>query len=387
MRAAIGSIRNPALRSGWRHGLTAVPALAPLPALADYAVNLPPPATDIAREIYDLHSLVLWICVGIFVVVFVPMAIALWRHRRAAGHVAARFHDNPRVEVLWTIVPVFILIGMAWPATQTVLAMKDTSSADLTIKVTGSQWKWEYEYLDDGIRFISRLATPKESIDGKTAKGEHYLLEVDRPLVVPTGQKVRLVLTATDVIHSWWIPAFGVKQDAIPGFVRDTWFRVDQPGTYRGQCAELCGIGHGFMPVVVEALPPDRYALWKSDQRSAAEAARASAAADSSRHFALAELVAHGEKVYQTYCAACHQANGKGIAGAFPALDGSPLAAGPIEAHLDRVFNGKSGTAMAAFGGQLSDLDLAAVVTFERNSWGNRAGDSLQPAQVANLRK
>ena len=346
-----------------------------------------PGVTQISRSIYDLHMVIFWICVAIFVVVFVPMGISLWRHRKAAGHQASRFHDNPRLEVVWTVAPVLILIGMAWPATNTVLAMKDTRSADLTIKVTGSQWKWEYEYLDDGIRFISQLATPKGAIDGAVAKGDHYLLEVDRPLVVPTGQKVRLVLTATDVIHAWWIPAFGVKQDAIPGFIRDTWFRVDEPGTYRGQCAELCGLGHGFMPVVVEALPPERYALWKNDQKAAAEAARVAAAADAERQFELAELVARGETVYQTYCAACHQTNGLGIPGAFPALAGSAIASGPIEVHLDRVFNGKAGTAMAGFAGQLSDLDLAAVVTYERNSWNNRAGDSLQPAQVAALRK
>jgi cytochrome c oxidase subunit 2 len=363
-------------------GLTASPA-----GLAEYALNLPPPATGIAREIHDLHTLVLWICVAIFCVVFVPMAISLWRHRKAAGHKASRFHDNTRLEVIWTIVPVLILVGMAWPATHTVLAMKDSSSADLTIKVTGSQWKWEYEYLNDGIRFLSQLATSRDAIDGRTVKGENYLLEVDRPLVVPTGQKIRLVLTATDVIHAWWVPAFGVKQDAIPGFIRDTWFRVDEPGIYRGQCAELCGLGHGFMPVVVEALPPERYAMWKNDQQAAAEAARLAAAADAERQFDLAALVARGETVYQTYCAACHQRNGLGIAGAFPALDGSPVSTGPIGVHLDRVFNGKAGTAMAAFGGQLSDLDLAAVVTYERNSWGNRAGDSLQPAQVAALRK
>jgi cytochrome c oxidase subunit 2 len=358
----------------------------PQPALGAYALNLPPPATAVARDIHELHTLVLWICVAIFVVVFVPMAIALWKHRRAAGHVARRFHDNFRLEVAWTIVPVLILVGMAWPATQTVLAMKDTTAAELTVKVTGVQWYWEYEYLDDGIRYQSRLSTPRDELYGKAPKNPHYLLEVDRPLVVPTGRKVRLVLTATDVIHSWWIPEFGVKQDAIPGFVRDTWFRVDTPGTYRGQCAELCGIGHAYMPVVVEALPPERFAAWRDEQLLAAASTAAAAAADRDRVFALPELAERGERVYQTFCAACHQASGAGIAGVFPPLDGSALVRGPFEAHVALVLNGKPGTAMAAFDAQLSDADLAAVVTYERNAWSNRAGDLVQPAQVAALR-
>lgn len=353
------------------------------PAAAEYALNLPAPATDIAREIYDLHTLVLWICAGILVVVFVPMGIALLRHRKSAGHAAHRFHDNFRLEVAWTIVPVLILVGMAWPATKTVLAMKDTAAADLTIKVTGSQWKWEYEYPDDGIRFVSALSTPPAEIGNTQPKNPNYLLEVDRPLVVPTGRKVRIILLASDVIHAWWVPALGVKQDAVPGFVRDAWFRIDAPGTYRGQCAELCGVGHAFMPIVVEALPPERFDAWKAEQRALAEAAAAAAG----RSYTLADLVARGEQVYLTHCAACHQASGAGLPGAFPKLDGSPLVRGPAAAHLERVFNGKPGTAMAAFGKQLSDLDLAAVVNYERNAWSNKDGEPVQPSQVAALRK
>ncbi len=350
---------------------------------ADYAINLPPPATGIARQIYDLHTLILWICAAILIVVFVPMVIALVRHRRSAGHVAHRFHDNLRLEILWTAVPVLILVGMAYPATKTVIEMKDWSASDMTIKIVGRQWKWEYEYVDDDLRFISTLSTPRSEIDNVSAKNPHYLLEVDRPLVIPTGAKIKLILTASDVIHAWWIPAFGVKQDAVPGFIRETWFRVDEPGTYRGQCAELCGVGHGFMPIVVEAVSPERFESWKTEQRSQMAALKEASA----REYTMAELVGHGEKVYAANCAVCHQANGAGVPPAFPPLDGSKLVAGPAGDHLNRVFNGRSGTAMQAFGPQLSDFDIAAVVTFERNSWSNRIGDVVQPAQVAALRK
>lgn len=369
-----------------RAALGALCALFPALAGADYAINLQTPATGIAHDIYDLHTTILWICAGIVVVVFVPMLIAVARHRKSLGHAPRRFHEHARLEVAWTVVPFFILIAMAWPATQTVLAMKDTSAADLTIKVTGHQWKWEYEYLgaqaDENIRFISTLATPRAQIDNQAPKDESYLLAVDRPLVVPTGRKIRLVLTSSDVIHAWWIPAFGVKQDAIPGFIRDTWFRVDAAGTYRGQCAELCGVGHGFMPIVVEAVPPEHFDAWRGEQK----ALLAASAAAAGKTYALAELKTLGEKVYAANCASCHQANGAGIPGAFPALSGSALVAGPKAGHIDRVFNGKTGTAMAAFGKQLSDLDLAAVLTYERNSWNNKTGDTVQPAEIAALR-
>jgi cytochrome c oxidase subunit 2 len=316
-------------------------------------------------------------------VVFVPMFYALWRHRKSLGHKAHDFHDHPKLEIAWTVVPFLILIGMAVPTTAVVISMKDTGAQEMTVKVTGRQWKWEYEYLGEDLKFISSLATPREQIEQQAPKGEHYLLEVDRPLVVPTGKKIRLVLVAEDVIHSWWVPAFGVKQDAIPGFIRDTWFTVDQPGTYRGQCAELCGVGHAFMPIVVEALPPEKYALWMQEQKTQLAAAKAGA----QREYALAELVALGEKVYATNCSACHQANGGGIPGAFPALNGSKLVTGPKMGHLERVFHGKPGTAMQAFGSQLSDLDIAAVISFERNHWDNKTGDAVQPREVAALRK
>ena len=355
----------------------------PQRSFAEFNVNLPPPASDLAQDIFDLHSTILWICAAIMVVVFVPMFIALVRHRKAAGHQPAKFHDNLRLEILWTIVPVLILIGMAWPATKLIVAMKDTDQPDLTIKVTGHQWKWEYEYLGDDIRFISNTSTPKAQIDGTEPRGENYLLEVDNPLVVPAGKKIRLVLTSSDVIHTWWVAAFGVKQDAIPGFIRDTWFKVDQPGTYRGQCAELCGVGHGFMPVVVNVVAPEEFAAWKDGQKTQL----AAAAANASKTYELAELSAMGEKVYGTYCTACHQENGMGLPGAFPALNGSPMVTSDKAAHIDMVLNGKEKTAMAAFGALLSDVDIAAVVTFERNHWDNKTGDVVQPADIAARRK
>lgn len=365
-----------------RSGSALLAAAAAGPLAAEYAINLAAPATGIARQIYELHSMVLWICFGIFLVVFLPMFYAIWRHRKSLGHEAHAFHEHPLLEMAWTAAPVVILVSMAIPATQVVMAMKDTGAAEISVKVTARQWKWEYEYLGQDLKFISNLATPQAQIDNQAAKGEHYLLEVDRPLVVPTGQKVRLVFTAEDVIHSWWVPALGVKQDAVPGFIRDAWFTVDTPGTYRGQCAELCGVGHAFMPIVVEALPPAQYAAWLGEQKIQLAAARSGA----QKEWALADLVAEGEKVYAAHCVACHQANGAGIPGTFPALDGSPLVAGPKAGHLERVFNGKPGTAMQAFGKQLSDLEIAAVVSYERNSWRNKTGDAVQPLDVAALR-
>ena len=358
-------------------------ALPAAKAFAEFALNLHAPATDLAQDIFDLHALILWICLAIFIVVFVPMFVALIRHRKSTGHQAAKFHDNLAVEIVWTAIPVLILLAMAWPATQLVVSMKDTSKEDLTIKVTGHQWKWEYEYLGDDIRFISNSSTPKAQIDGMEPKGENYLLEVDRPLVVPAGKKVRLVMTSSDVIHAWWVPAFGVKQDAVPGFIRDAWFKADTPGTYRGQCAELCGIGHGFMPVVVDVVTPERFAAWKQEQKDLLTAASANAG----KTYAMAELKTLGEKVYMANCAACHQPTGMGIPGAFPALNKSPLVSGGMDGHMDIVLNGKPTTAMAPFAKQLSDLELAAVITYERNSWDNTMGDLVQPADIAARRK
>jgi cytochrome c oxidase subunit 2 len=350
-----------------------------------HQLNLPEPQSIIAQQIYDQHMLALWICLGIFIAVFGTMFYSVLKHRKDAGYKAANFHHSTTVEIIWTTIPFLILIGMAYPATKTVIAMKDTSSPDITIKTTGYQWKWGYEYLmgeGEGISFLSALATPRPQLENKEPKGENYLLEVDNPLVVPVGKKVRLVLTANDVIHAWWVPAFGAKQDAIPGFVRDLWFTVDKPGTYRGQCAELCGKEHGYMPIVVEAVEPEKYAQWVDQQKKKS----AATAVDPNKQFTLDELKAEGEKVYAGNCVACHQANGKGIPGTFAALDGSKVATGPKADHIGIVMNGKTGTAMAAFK-HLSDVQIAAVVTYERNSWGNTTGDVVQPSEINEFRK
>ena len=352
--------------------------------------NLQEPQTIIAHQIYDLHTLIMWIIVGIFVVVFGMMTWAILKHRKSLGHQAAQFHENTTVEIIWTIIPFFILIGMALPATKTVIAMKDTSSPDITIKATGYQWKWGYDYLQEGISFYSNLSTPRAQIDDYerkgTKKGEHYLVEVDNPVVVPVGKKVRIITTANDVIHAWWVPALGIKQDAIPGFVRDTWFKADRPGTYRGQCAELCGKDHGFMPIVVEAVAPEQYAAWVAGQKKQ----MAAAAVDPAKQWTLDELKAHGEKIYAGNCVACHQQTGMGVPGAFPALSGSKIVNGPKDAQIRVVLSGvvKDGkpTAMVSFK-HLSDADIAAVVTYTRNNWANKVGDAVAPAEVKALRK
>ena len=372
----------------WAKRVIAAAAWAPALASANQ-YNLVTPQTVIAREIYDLHTLILLICCVIFVLVFGAMFYAIVVHRKAAGHKAEQFHENTTVEIAWTIVPFLILIGMAIPATKTIIAMKDTSNPDITIKATGYQWKWGYDYLQEGISFYSTLSTPREEIEDNSDAGRkkreanpNYLLEVDNPVVVPVGKKVRIITTANDVIHAWWVPALGVKQDAIPGFVRDTWFRVDKPGTYRGQCAELCGKEHGFMPIVVEAVEPEKYAAWAAEQKKK----MAAQADDPNKAWTLDELKARGEKVYAANCQVCHQPNGMGQPPAFPALAGSKLSTGAKNDHINIVLNGKPGTAMAAFK-QLSDVEIAAVVTYERNSWSNKTGDAASPADVKQLRK
>jgi cytochrome c oxidase subunit 2 len=349
---------------------------------ADYQLNLREPQSALARDVYDLHTLINLVCLGIFIVVFGAMFYSIWKHRKSAGHQAEHFHENTTVEIIWTIIPFFILVGMAYPATKQVLAMKDTSNPDMTIKVTGYQWKWEYDYLKDGVKFFSTLSTPREQIENQEDKGEHYLLEVDEPLVVPVNKKVRVLLTAGDVIHAWWVPELAVKQDAIPGFIRDAWFKSETTGTFRGQCTELCGKDHAFMPIVVKVVTQEEYDAWLASRKQGA----AAAVADNSKTFTQEELMAKGEAVYNTNCAACHQANGAGVPGAFPAITGSAIATGPIDAHISLVLNGRPGTVMAAFGGQLSEADIAAVVTYQRNGLGNSVGDMAQPMQVAGIK-
>src|SRR5574340_1255919 len=355
------------MKGTWQSGVGALALVGSGTALADYAYNLQTPASGVAQDVFQLHNLIMLVCLGIFVVVFTAMFYSLWKHRKSVGHQAAHFHENTTVEVIWTVIPFIILVGMAYPAARVVIDMKDTSSPDMTVKGTG---------------FYSNLSTPRQQIDGTAVKGEHYLLEVDEPMVVPVGKRVRLLVTANDVIHSWWLPAFSVKQDGIPGFIRDSWFKADQIGTYRGQCAELCGKEHGFMPIVVEVVSEPDYQAWVAKKKGAAQ----TAAADHGRIFEIAELMARGEKAYQANCAVCHQENGMGLPGTFPAIRGSRVATGPIADHIKVVMNGRPGTAMAAFGPRLSDADIAAVVTYQRNAWGNKMGDLAQPAEIAATR-
>ncbi|TVT47546.1 MAG: cytochrome c oxidase subunit II [Denitromonas halophila] len=363
----------------------AVTALSAVPATGAWAeqssVNLQTPVTSVATEIYDMHTLMMIICLVIFVAVFGVMFWSVFHHRKSKGAVAAHFHENTMVEIAWTVIPVLILLGMAYPATKTVISMKDTSNPDITIKATGYQWKWGYDYIKgegEGIKFVSNMSTPQDQIQNRAAKGENYLLEVDNPMVVPVGKKVRILLTANDVIHAWWVPALGVKQDAIPGFIRDTWFRADQEGIFRGNCAELCGKDHGFMPIEVHVLSAEKYAAWVADQQGKLAATKE----DPTKEWALADLVAKGEQVFAANCAACHQANGQGMPPAFPPLDGAAIATGDKAEQIKVVTQGRDGTAMAAFGKQLSATDLAAVITYTRNAWSNQTGEAIQPADI-----
>ena len=346
---------------------------------ADWGLNLQRPVTEIARDILDLHNLILIICAIIFVVVFSLMFYALFAHRKSRGHKAATFHENSMLEVVWTIIPFAILVGMAIPSTATLLRMDDVTGSDMTVKITGYQWKWRYDYLDYDVGFFSVLSTPREQIENQADKGELYLLEVDNPLVLPVGKKVRFLLTANDVIHSWWVPQLGVKKDTVPGFINETWTRIDEPGTYRGQCAELCGKDHGFMPIVVKAVSDQEFAAWVQQQKELM-----AAAAD--KTWGMEELMNRGKTV-NNQCIACHGPTGQGVLGVFPAIAGGKIATGPVEEHLKIVMDGKPGTAMQAFAEQLNDLDIAAVVTYQRNAFGNNTGDLVQPSQVKGLRE
>jgi cytochrome c oxidase subunit 2 len=350
-------------------------------AAAEYGLNFPKPVTEVAHDVYGLHMLIMLVCVGIGVVVFGAMFWSIVMHRKGRGHKAAKFHESTTIEIIWTAIPFLILVGMAIPSTATLIKMEDTKNADLVIKVTGYQWKWKYEYLDQDVGFFSNLSTPRDQIENKTAKGKDYLLEVDNMVVIPTGKKVRFLVTANDVIHAWWVPQLAVKKDAIPGFINETWTRVDEPGIYRGQCAELCGKDHGYMPIVVKAVSEDEFKKWISVKKAEVVAS----AADAGKTWSKDELVKRGEKVY-AQCAACHGATGAGIPGVFPAITGSKIATGPVGAHLNIVMKGKPGTAMQAFAGQLNDADIAAVVTFQRNAFGNNTGDVVQPSAVKALR-
>jgi len=347
-------------------------------------LNFQPPVTAIASDIYQLHTLMMVICVVIFLAVFGVMFYSILKHRKSLGHKAASFHESTTVEIAWTVVPFIIVILMALPATKTVVAMKDTSNADITIKATGMQWKWGYDYIKgegEGIAYYSALATPRDQIHEGATKGDNYLIEVDNPLVVPVNKKIRIVTTANDVIHAWGVPALGVKQDAIPGFVRDTWFKAEKVGTYRGNCYELCGKEHAFMPIVVNVLSEADYAKWVADKKKGST----TGAEDANKALTLAELNTKGAAVYASNCVACHQDSGKGVPGAFPALDGSKVVNGPKGDQIAMLLNGKN--AMPAWK-TLSDTEIAAVITYTRNHWSNKAGQNMvQAAEVLAARK
>ncbi|MGK9067057.1 cytochrome c oxidase subunit II [Stutzerimonas chloritidismutans] len=350
---------------------------------AAWDVNMRSGATEVSRSVFDLHMTIFWICVIIGVLVFAVMFWSMLAHHRSKRKTSANFHENTKVEVLWTIIPLLILVGMAVPATRTLIHIYDASESDVDIQITGYQWKWHYKYLGEDVEFFSNLTTPRDQINNLEPKGEHYLLEVDEPLVIPTGAKVRFLITAADVIHSWWVPDLAVKKDAIPGFINESWTRIDEPGIYRGQCTELCGKDHGFMPVVVDVKTPEDYATWLGEKK--AEAAKL--AELTSKEWTLEELVERGEKVYQSNCASCHQPTGEGLPPMFPALKGSPIATGEPEGHITIVVKGKPGTSMPAFGPQLSEVDIAAVITYERNAWGNDKGDMVTPKDVLDFKQ
>lgn len=344
--------------------------------------NMTQGVTEISGKVYELHMLIFYICCAIAFVVFGVMFYSILRHRKSKGAVAAHFHESTKVEIIWTIIPIIILIAMAIPATKTLIAMEDTSQSELTVKITGSQWKWHYSYFGEDVEYFSLLATSDKEIEGIEAKGAHYLLEVDKPLVLPINRKVRFLMTSDDVIHSWWVPAFAVKKDTIPGFINEAWTKIDEPGVYRGQCAELCGRAHGFMPIVVQAMEEEDFDVWLADQKALAiaEAQAAKEALDAS--LSLEELNTIGEQVYASRCAVCHQANGEGIPGAFPAIKGSPVALGNVSEHIDVIVYGRSGTAMQAFENQLTEKEIAAVITYQRNAWGNDTGDVIQASDI-----
>ncbi|NND00883.1 MAG: cytochrome c oxidase subunit II [Gammaproteobacteria bacterium] len=382
---------------------------------AEYRLNLQDPVTEVARDIYGLHMLIFWICVAIFVAVFGVMFYSIFKHRKSKNYQASQFSHSTKVEIVWSVIPFIILVVMAIPATQVLIKMEDTTKSDLTIKITGYQWKWGYEYLDSDISFYSTLSTPREQIDqfdtqNRVAQGENYLLEVDKHLVVPSGRKVRALITANDVIHAWWIPAFGTKKDAVPGYINELWFNVDEgkEGIYRGQCAELCGKDHAYMPIVVEVVSADRFDNWvaaggsfdagaiadsmnsvnESDTTLEAESlvdaivpAAEAAEQVSPKTWTKDQLMTKGEEV-SARCVACHGAAGKGIPGVFPAIAGSPIATGPIDKHIDVVMFGVAGTAMVAFAGQLDDEEIASVITYQRNSHGNDTNDVVLPSDI-----
>ncbi len=349
-----------------------------------WETNMTTSVTEVGQKIYDLHMLVFWICVAVGVVVFGFLFYSVFAFRKSKGAKASSFHENTTVEIAWTIVPFLILVVMAWPATTTLIEIYDTDDADIDILVTGYQWKWKYEYIlpeGDNISFFSNLLTDKSEIYNTAEKGSNYLLEVDEPMVIPVDKKVRFLITANDVLHAWWVPALAVKKDAIPGFINESWTRAEETGVYRGQCAELCGRDHGYMPIVVTVVEQAEYDQWLAGKQAEAAEIKALMA----QTFSMDELMQRGKGVYTRSCVACHGANGEGGVG--KPIASSSIATGEVAEHINLMVNGVPGTAMQAFGGQLNDVELAAVVTYTRNAFGNNMGDKVQPIDIYNFKK
>ena len=350
-----------------------------------FALNMTRGITDISNEVFELHMLIFWICVAIGVLVFGVMFYSMYAHTRKKNPVPATFDDNHKLEIAWTIIPFLILIAMAIPASKTLIKMYDDTAGDINIQVTGYQWKWQYRYLEDDVSFFSNLATDWDEINNLVPKGENYLQEVDEMVVIPTGKKVRFLITANDVIHSWWMPAFAIKQDAIPGFVNTAWTKVDVPGIYRGKCTELCGKNHGFMPIVVKVVEQDEYEEWVGIKKEQAQ----KLAELTTKEWTAEELVSRGQSVYEVNCVACHQTNGQGIAGIFPALVGSDIVLNNKERNIEILMEGVQGAAMNSFS-YLSEVEIASVITYTRQSWGNDKkgdGEVVVPKDIVDYKK
>lgn len=359
----------------------------------NWQLNMYEGVTPISRDIYQLHMIAMLVCSLIGIVVFGVMIYSLIHHRKSKGYVPATFHDNTKLEILWSIIPFLILVALAIPATTVLINMENSSNADVTVKVVGHQWRWEYQYLDEGVHFFSNLATPYAQIQNLQDKGEWYLLEVDKPLVLPINKKIRFLVTSDDVIHSWWVPEIGVKRDAIPGFMHEAWARIDKEGTYRGQCAELCGINHGFMPIVVEAVSEKSFEAWVASQAKITEEKKVNNLAlepgkPSGAPMTRAELMSLGKEKYNSLCAACHQADGKGIPPMYPALKNSSVAVGhPTSRHIDIILKGITGSAMQSYQDELTNEEIAAIITYERNAWENNSNELVQPSDVESIRQ
>jgi len=374
------------LASGLNRGLTTLFFWGVPGAAFASKIDMRPGVTELSQRMQQLHHMSLWVCIVVGIIVFGTMFYTMFAHRRSKNPTPATFSHSTLVEFIWTTIPVLILVGMAIPATNALRVQENNNDSDITVLITASQWKWHYEYLDSGISYYSNIATPQEQINNQEAKTEHYLLEVDNPLVLPTDKKVRFLVTADDVIHSWWVPDIGVKQDAIPGFINEAWSRIPVTGLFRGQCAEFCGLDHAYMPIVVDVRPEAEFDTWIQDQVVAAALAGETAVADRAKTWSMEELIPLGEAVFFKNCATCHERDGMGQGAKYPALSGSAIATGDIAAHLNRVMNGLADTEMQAWAPQLSDLDIAAVITFERNSWDNHTGDVIQPITVYEAR-